>query len=164
MLHQCPDCGKQVSDRAFMCPNCGWAPDGLTITLRPPQPTPTPVPEGSKKPRRFCDLDTMYREPPTAIQLYRYVEQIQNQPFVTLSHQSPFQIEVCPRFKLLVTPEGGKPVSITQAAITKICGAYHQRRSFRPTDYKSVLKSKGAGLSYILTLIWLYRTEEVYKE
>lgn len=42
-LTKCPDCGKEVSDLAPACPNCGRPALLAQPAMVPPQPTPTPL-------------------------------------------------------------------------------------------------------------------------
>ena len=46
-LFQCPECSKEISDKATTCPNCGYA-------LLKEQPTPQAMPIKSKKKKTGC--------------------------------------------------------------------------------------------------------------
>ena len=48
-LINCPQCGKQVSDKAPRCPHCGL---DMTVPYQPPQPQPQKTEAPPKKPRK----------------------------------------------------------------------------------------------------------------
>ncbi len=52
-LINCPQCGKQVSDKAPRCPHCGL---DMTVPYQPPQPQPQKTEETQKKPRKVWPI------------------------------------------------------------------------------------------------------------
>lgn len=52
-LINCPQCGKQVSDKAPRCPHCGL---DMAVSFQPPQPQPQKAEEPPKTPRKVWPI------------------------------------------------------------------------------------------------------------
>lgn len=52
-LINCPQCGKQVSDKALKCPHCGL---DMSVPYEPQKPQPQKVEENTKKPRKVLPI------------------------------------------------------------------------------------------------------------